>query len=143
MNYEQKYKEALERVRELMTNQNPPAFDKHLIETVFPELAENEDERIRKGIIALIEFGLDDKSAIAPGYNITKEEAIAWLEKQGKKLDADKVIDWLRFHIQVDDPKIEYNEDGQPLAESFIAHAKARCVAADEVVKKFKQDFGL
>ena len=31
--------------------------------------------------------------------------------------------------------KIEYNEDGQPLAESFIAHAKARCVAADEVVK--------
>ena len=64
-----------------------------------PELKESEDERIRKGIIALIEFGLDDKSAIAPGYNITKEEAIAWLEKQGKKLDADKVIECLDEHV--------------------------------------------
>lgn len=51
--------------------------------------------------------------------------------------------EWLRYHIQVDEPKIEYNEDGQPLAESFIAHAKARCMAADEVIEQFKKDFGL
>lgn len=39
---------------------------------------------------------------------------------------------------------MEYNEDGQPLAESFIAHAKVRCMAADEVIeKKFRKDFGL
>lgn len=60
-----------------------------------------------------------------------------------QKLIYSDVIKWLHFHIQVDEPKIEYNEEGQPLAESFIAHAKARCMAADEVVKQFKQDFGI
>lgn len=60
-----------------------------------------------------------------------------------KMISADKVIEWLRFHIQVDEPKIEYNEDGQPLAESYLAHAKARYKAAEEVVKLFKEDFGL
>lgn len=57
------------------------------MEEIFPELAESEDEKIRKGIISLIEFGLENKSAIAPGYNITKEEALAWLEKQGECKD--------------------------------------------------------
>ena len=52
-------------------------------------------------------------------------------------------IEWIHDHIQIDEPQIEYNEDGQPLAESFLAHAEARCIAADEVVRKFKQDFGL
>lgn len=60
-----------------------------------------------------------------------------------KPLNAEDVIEWLRFHIQVDEPKIEYNEEGQPLAESFLAHAEERCTAADEVVNKFRQDFGL
>lgn len=60
-----------------------------------------------------------------------------------KKLIYSGVIEWLRFHIQVDEPQIEYNEEGQPLAESFLAHAEARCMTADEVVNKFKQDFGL
>ena len=46
------------------------------------ELKERDDEEIRNGIIALIRFALEDGSAIAPGYNITKEEALAWLEKQ-------------------------------------------------------------
>ena len=46
------------------------------------ELKESGDEEIRNGIIALIKFTLEDGSAIAPGYNITKEEALVWLEKQ-------------------------------------------------------------
>jgi hypothetical protein len=46
------------------------------------ELKERNDEEIRNGIIALIKFALEDGSAIAPGYNITKEEALVWLEKQ-------------------------------------------------------------
>lgn len=79
MNYEQKYNEALERARVYHMGGSISA---HIAEVIFPELKESEGEMIRKGIIALIEFGLDDKSAIAPGYNITKEEAIAWLEKQ-------------------------------------------------------------
>ena len=59
------------------------------------------------------------QSAIAPGYNITKEEAIAWLEKQGKKLDADKVIDWLKTKV--------YDDSTYGIA----------------MIEKFKKDFGL
>ena len=57
----------------------------HTIYDIFPELAESEDDRIRNGLIALLKFGLEDGSAIAPGFNETKEEALAWLEKQDKQ----------------------------------------------------------
>ncbi len=81
MDYEKKYKEALERARDLMINQNPPAFDKHLIEMVFPELKENEDERIRKAIKKALQVRCDG-SRIISDEPVTLEEAIAWLEKQ-------------------------------------------------------------
>ena len=75
-----KYNDALERARDLMTNQNPPAFDKHLIEMVFPELAEIEDERIRKAIMSCcIDHGSKYKY-----LGVSMEEMCAWLEKQGK-----------------------------------------------------------
>lgn len=43
---------------------------------------ESKDERIRKDIIALIEFALKDGSAVSPGSSTTKEDAISWLEKK-------------------------------------------------------------
>lgn len=169
MNYEKKYKEALERARELQENSNGMILKKWLW-GVFPELKESEDERVRKGLIKAVSGIL--KGNTLYGTDVTREEAIAWLEKQeekkntrkreiddaylqgicdakheiekqGKRIDAGMVIEWLRYHIQVDEPKMEYNEDGQPLVESFIAHAKARCMAADEVIEKFRKDFGL
>lgn len=42
---------------------------------------ESKDERIRKDIIALIEFGVSKGSAVSPGSRTTKEEALAYLEK--------------------------------------------------------------
>ncbi len=55
------------------------------LEAIFPELKESEDnERIRKSIIALLDFGLESNSAVAPGSNITKEMTIVWIEKQRK-----------------------------------------------------------
>ena len=84
MNYKKKYEEALERARDLMINQNPPAFDKHLIEIVFPELKETEDERIRKAIKKALQVRCDG-SRIISDEPVTLEEAIAWLEKQGKQ----------------------------------------------------------
>ena len=57
----------------------------------YPELSESKDDRIRKGLIALLKFGLEDGSAIAPGFNETKEEALAWLEKQNEQKSSIKV----------------------------------------------------
>lgn len=76
------YDKLLVKAKQIYNKENDVLI-MHTIEDLFPEFKESEDERTRKAIIALIEFGLEDKSAIAPGSNITKEEAIAWLEKQG------------------------------------------------------------
>lgn len=76
MDYKEKYNVALERARDLMTKQNPPAFNKDLISLVFPEFKEkSEDEKIvneLKGILA---------ATIMPKPR--KREIFAWLEKQG------------------------------------------------------------
>ncbi len=58
---------------------------KNTLTNIFPELGESKDEKIRKALIALLKFGLEDGSAVAPGFNETKEQALAWLEKQGEQ----------------------------------------------------------
>ena len=52
--YKKKYNDALERARDLMSNQNYSDLDKHLIEMIFPELKdvkEDENTRIKKVLI--------------------------------------------------------------------------------------------
>ncbi len=75
VDYEKKYKEEVVRATQLwecgdITREN--------LEYIFPELAESEDERIRKEIIQYI------KDLNKSGY-LYDEEWIAWLEKQGKQ----------------------------------------------------------
>jgi hypothetical protein len=90
MDYEKKYKEALERAKDLISrcksnrDRRTMIYRVEDIEHIFPELKESKDEKVRKALIALLKFGLEDDSAIAPGFNETKEQALAWLEKQGK-----------------------------------------------------------
>lgn len=90
MNYEKKYKEALERARDLMTKQNPPAFDENLIGIVFPELKESEDGRVRKAIIRILkgETGYTSKE--------DTDKYVTWLEEQKEKqsiwTDSDRIM---------------------------------------------------
>lgn len=74
-----------EKVITLLNSQELSKEQKEKLETIFPQLKESEDEKIRNGLIALLKFGLKDGSAIAPGFNETKEQAIVWLKKQGEK----------------------------------------------------------
>ena len=76
MNYEKKYKDALERAKEIHRNEDEKRFD---MEWLFPELKENENERIRKEIIRILKGEM---------RYVSKEDTdkyIAWLEKQGKE----------------------------------------------------------
>lgn len=63
---------------------------KNTLENIFPELKESENKRILKDIIALLHFGLTDGSSVAPGCMTTKEQAIAWLEKQCEDKEINK-----------------------------------------------------
>jgi hypothetical protein len=70
MNYENKLalaKKALE----------SDSYDRETIEYIFPELAESEDERIRKEIVRFIQMEVEDE--------MVGNKWLAWLEKQGEQ----------------------------------------------------------
>ena len=79
MDYEKKYKEALERARkELQACGTLDCDCARQMFRLFPELKESEDERIKKDLIGFFKDGefLYHK----------KEEIVEWLEKQSEKL---------------------------------------------------------
>ena len=90
MSYEKKYKEALERASKLRV-QNPFDTVGQMVEHIFPELQESEEERIRK---ELIEFLKLPHSRFVG--NREHEKWIAWLEKQREQkhtaIDIDKMV---------------------------------------------------
>ena len=72
MEYEKKYKEALERARKIH-HETEFDYEKGMMEEIFPELKESEDEKIKREL-------RNDLLLYVP----TPERYIAWLEKQGK-----------------------------------------------------------
>ena len=81
MNYEKKYKEALKLARDYYkANVNLGEKDENsMLEDIFPELAESEDERIRK---ALIQGFYEYDSSFSKFGGIDVSDILAWLEKQ-------------------------------------------------------------
>lgn len=74
------YDEALERARKLYNSEETSADVEIACETIFPELAESEDEQIRKAIIDFFKSVADNTT-----YSLVpKEDILAWLENQGK-----------------------------------------------------------
>ena len=95
MDYEKKYKEALERAKATI-NVNPSRQNEvtNLMVTIFPELAESEDERIRKKVIEVLKLNIKEAESqmqASRGVNRTFEvyacnKVIAYLEKQKKDI---------------------------------------------------------
>lgn len=81
MDYEKKYKEALEKARQLCAYPTTKPFISDL-QDLFPELKKSEGDSIRKELIGFLRNN--------PNGNYTCEEMAAWLEKQGyTKKDVD------------------------------------------------------
>lgn len=80
MDYEKKYNEALEVMRQWIA----PCHTKEQLDTlkksVFPELTENEDEKVKKTIRQLLETAMDAHSNTSLAKPFI--DALAWLEKQ-------------------------------------------------------------
>lgn len=79
-----RYDEAFERVKELLSrctdnrDRRTKVYRVEDIESIFPELKESEDERVRKAILALVR----QSSEVLDKQN--QNNMIAWLEKQGE-----------------------------------------------------------
>lgn len=74
-NFEQEYKKAFEAAKGLHDAGN--SLTKRQMEIVFPQLAESEDERIRKFLIEMFSHGTWQKE-----WPFGPNEIVAWLEKQ-------------------------------------------------------------
>lgn len=130
--YEQKYREALGWIRSLYDGLH--GATKEDAEHYFPELKENKSERVRKGLIKTISSLLDN--TILYHTDITKEEALAWLEKQGEKstiIDIDKMV--MEYSQTKDD------DFGLPVNCMLRAYRKGINDALS--ITLFKKDFGL
>lgn len=88
MDYEKKYKEALERAKRFMSirgvspEEDPFVVAKELCEEIFPELAESEDERIRKMCITAVNIAASTDGGL---LHHEASECLAWLEEQKDK----------------------------------------------------------
>lgn len=82
MNYEEKYKEALEKARIYRNHLIETGDNTNEIEYIFPELI-NEDERIREEILSVVKQF--NKNTTLCGKNYDYNKWIAWLEKQGEE----------------------------------------------------------
>ena len=71
-----------EKVIALLNNKELSKEQKEKLESIFPELAESENEMIRKGIIMCVK-GMPD--------NDFRKKCISWLEKQAEQKPTDKV----------------------------------------------------
>ncbi len=97
MDYEKKYKEALQRAKHALDCDKNGLVntDKPLIMSMFPELKESEDERIRKTLIENFKWFCGDfpettKWGMDENHNLLVADILAWLEKQGDEKSADK-----------------------------------------------------
>lgn len=83
MNYEQKYKDALERAKQALKDGTITNNTIAYIQDIFPELKESCSNRIKNLIYCLIRDS-SDKRKLLEHNGTTVEEAPAWLEKQGE-----------------------------------------------------------
>ena len=84
MDYEKKYKEALERAKVIYQGSYKPDTAATIAETlqnVFPELQESEDEKVRKEIVSIFHSLAEGKIPSPINY----ADIFTWLEKQGEK----------------------------------------------------------
>jgi len=79
MDYEKKYKEALERAKMILCNLGEGSGNIRDIESIFPELTESEDEIHKKWILEYLYDGLRKADE---QFKDHFRSAIAWLEKQ-------------------------------------------------------------
>lgn len=89
MDYEKKYKDALERARELVGKWVGKNKDFYIEDYsyIFPELKESEDERIRKAIFKSL--SKKDARDVLLANGIQVSDALSWLEKQSEQKPID------------------------------------------------------
>jgi hypothetical protein len=97
MDYKEKYEMALEKARVWKEKSGMPKNKQGILDDIFPELKESEDEKIRNWLIGYFrQYKEDGMEKYANGLKV--ESIIAWLEKQGKS--SDQIHYWTEEEIE-------------------------------------------
>ena len=118
-----RYDEAIKRAKALYDNNQPISGNNVIINNIFPELKESEDERIRKVLIAYFNrYKEQEECGIDTFFGISTDNILAWLEKQEEK------------------PVEEYNITGisSRHATGKLAEIIKNIESSDKVEPKFK-----
>ena len=99
MDYKEKYEQALERARIWKDKSGMPKNKQGILDDIFPELAESENEKIRKELINTINLAYDCGIAITIE---NRDKYLAWLEKQ-----------------RVEEAMLELEEQGLRITDDF------------------------
>ena len=119
-----RYDETIKRAKDFAYNPFAGYDGTDLISSLFPELKENEDEKIRKAIRTLILSASREQTIIV---GVTQSDMFAWLEKQGEHAK-------FRDSIQVGD-KVTRNQDGVLVN---LSQLKRVAKSADKIEPKFR-----
>ena len=87
MDYKEKYEMALEGIQEILSSGEDSIKMSRLqlrLQGIFPELAESEDERIRKELICFLNTEIPQCEA--------RDKYTSWLEKQGEQNPGNKEL---------------------------------------------------
>ena len=121
MDYEKKYNEALEKARQLCAYPTTTPFISDL-QDLFPELAESEDEKIRKAIVNAIHnyaYRLEEK---------IPTEWLTWLEKQTSTMwtEEDEIHVYNIIHFLEEPSMLENNEPYKKIVIEWLKSLKGR-----------------
>ena len=83
MDYEKAYKEALKRAKAILKVADNRQESLDYVSTIFPELRESEDEKVRKVLIDYFNrYKEQEECGVKTFYGIPTDNILAWLEKQ-------------------------------------------------------------
>ena len=150
--YKKKYEEALKRIKECVPDDN--GFITIYPQEIFPELAENKNEKIRKALIRY--FTLSDEHAYDEACGVSYRDIVAWLEAQGKQKSLDDVAKEITRNKETatsflkscgimnangelaDEYKIEQGEQKSEEVNNLHNYLYGKQKPADKVEPKFK-----
>ena len=126
MNYEKKYNEALKRAKAAIDVAADKDLVKGVASTIFPELRESEDERIKNCIRCLT--SLDQAQDVIEDMGFTRQDLLVWLKKQKDRNNP--LEDYSRgyndgyYHGATDnakkEPKQEWSEEDEKRLNAVI-----------------------
>ena len=138
MDYEKKYKEAVELMKDCVPDENGLVHVRPC--DIFPELKESEDEKISKKVVDVLKLnikGAESQMQASRGVDRTFEvyacnKVIAWLEKQGEQ----KSIEWSKEDRETIDYLIDYLES--ELDSSYTKEDKEEFTKEIELLKSLR-----